>query len=235
MPVNTAMARPRTLAVRIGNAPIMTERIVAPKIAKRRHACTVSVPGGGTNQMMSATARVTRRATLARVQKVVRPAPALDTGSPSLTSQCGWVEDLIDLLVGEDVLAADELDDPLPGLHRFGGELGRALVPDDRVQRRDGPDAVLDIALEDVRVRRDPLHAVLPECARGIDQQRLALEHDGGDHGLERVELELAGLGAHRNHEIVSDHPVRYHVGNLRDDGIHLTRHDGRTWLLGRQ
>jgi hypothetical protein len=64
----------------------------------------------------------------------------------------------------QDVLAADELDDPLPGLHRFGGELGRALVPDDRVERRDGSDAVLDVALEDVRVRRDPS----TQCFRSV-------------------------------------------------------------------
>src|SRR6478672_12255319 len=139
-PVNTAVARARMLAVRIGNAPIMTERMVAPKIANRRQACSVSVPGGGTNHMMSATPRVTSRATLARVRNVVRPDLPPGVGSASLPGECGWVEDLIDLLVGQDVLAADELDDPLPGLHRFRGKLGRPLVPDHRVERGDRPD-----------------------------------------------------------------------------------------------
>src|SRR6516164_8687712 len=54
--VNTAAATARTDAVRIGNAPITTESIVAEKMAKRCHACALRSPGGGMNQMMSAAA-----------------------------------------------------------------------------------------------------------------------------------------------------------------------------------
>src|SRR5690349_3348376 len=166
--------------------------------------------------MMSATARVTHRAILPCVRKVVRPNFPPDAASASLPSECGWVEDLIDLRVAQDLLGADQLHDPLSGLHGLSSELGRALVPDDRVERRDRPDAALDIALEDVGVCRDSLDTVLAQRTRGIDQQRLALEYDGGDHGLERVELELACFGAHGDHEVVPDHAVRYHVGDFR-------------------
>src|SRR5690349_14436801 len=130
------------LAVRIGNAPITTARMVAAKIANRRQAWTLRPSGGGTNQMMSATTRVAHRATLPRVRIVGRAAVPPEPSSASLASECGRVEDLIDLLVRQDVLAAHELDDPLSGLHRFRSQLGRSLVPDDRVQRRGRPDAV---------------------------------------------------------------------------------------------
>jgi hypothetical protein len=46
----------------MGNAPITTDRIVAAKIAKRCHACGVTLPGGGMNQMATATARLMTRA-----------------------------------------------------------------------------------------------------------------------------------------------------------------------------
>src|SRR4029079_6795760 len=134
-PVRMAAARPRMLAVRIGNAPITTARIVAAKIANRRQAWSLKPSGGGTSQMATATARVTHRAILPRVRKVVRPDFPPEPASASLASECGGVEDLIDLQVGQDVLAADELDDPLSGLHGLRGELGGALVPYDRVER----------------------------------------------------------------------------------------------------
>src|SRR5215207_11408293 len=62
VPVSTAAATARTDAVRIGNAPITTDRIVAAKIANRCHAWGLNVPGGGTNQIPSATASTIRRA-----------------------------------------------------------------------------------------------------------------------------------------------------------------------------
>jgi hypothetical protein len=62
VPVSTAAAMARTDAVKIGNAPITTERIVAKKIANRCQACAVSPPGGGMNQIANATASATTRA-----------------------------------------------------------------------------------------------------------------------------------------------------------------------------
>src|SRR3982751_6311805 len=50
-----------TEAVRIGNAPITTDRMQEAKIANRCHACTLNLPGGGTNQIASATASVISR------------------------------------------------------------------------------------------------------------------------------------------------------------------------------
>src|SRR6185436_8106928 len=59
VPDRTAAATASSDAVRIGSAPIMTDRIVAAKIANRCHACAVRVPGGGVNQIPRATASVT--------------------------------------------------------------------------------------------------------------------------------------------------------------------------------
>ena len=64
MPVSTAAATASTDAVRIGNAPMTTETIVAAKIANRCHAWAVSPSGGGMNQMASATATIAAGATM---------------------------------------------------------------------------------------------------------------------------------------------------------------------------
>ena len=61
-PVSTAAAAANTEAVRIGNAPTMTEKIAARNSANSRHAGTVSPSGGGTSQMTTASATVARRA-----------------------------------------------------------------------------------------------------------------------------------------------------------------------------
>src|SRR5690242_5636983 len=62
VPDNTAAAMASTDAVSMGNAPITTDRIVAAKIAKRCHAWGVTLPGGGMNQIATATARLMTRA-----------------------------------------------------------------------------------------------------------------------------------------------------------------------------
>ena len=62
VPVRTAAATAKTDAVRIGNAPITTDRIVAAKIANRCHACAVNPPGAGMNQIVSAIANEMARA-----------------------------------------------------------------------------------------------------------------------------------------------------------------------------
>jgi len=62
VPESTAAAMASTDAVRMGNAPMTTEKIVAAKMANRCHAWAVSCPDGGMNQIASATASAIARA-----------------------------------------------------------------------------------------------------------------------------------------------------------------------------
>src|SRR5262245_49348326 len=62
VPDSTAAATARTAAVRIGKAPITTDKIVAAKMANRCQACALKVPGGGTTQIPRATASAITRA-----------------------------------------------------------------------------------------------------------------------------------------------------------------------------
>src|SRR5690349_20998710 len=239
VPDSTAAAMARTDAVRIGKASMTPARIAAMKIANRCHACGLRPSGGGTNQIASATARVTARAIRTRRNDAGRlateaAAPA-DMVKRSATRQSRRVEDLLELFLGQDLFFTDELDDTLVLFQRFGGECGRLLITDDRVQRRHRADAVLDVMLEDVRVWRDSVDAVRPQGPRGIDQDCLALENDCRDNRLERIQLQLTRLGRHRHDQVIADDPVGDHVRDLRDDRIHLARHDGRAGLHGRQ
>ena len=74
-----------------------------------------------------------------------RPCPVIATGSSTSAICC----------FGEDLLLANQLEDAAAGLHRFGRELGRAVVADHRIERGDGADAVLDVVPADVGVGRD--------------------------------------------------------------------------------
>ena len=85
---------------------------------------------------------------------------------------------------------------PRPVFMRLGGELGRRVVADHRVERGDDADAVVDVVAADVLVGRDAVDAVHAQRPRRVHEQRLRLEDAGGDHRLEDVELELPGLGA---------------------------------------
>ena len=170
MPVSTAAATANTDAVRIGNAPITTDKIVAAKIANRCHACAVNPPGGGMNQIASATASES----LARCASVGCAssgfgaggvAGAVDGDSSGVGRRSGSAisglafryrpapssrrdQDLVDLRIGQDVLLAHQLDDALARFHRLGRELGRPVVADHRIERRDRADAGLDVVLE---------------------------------------------------------------------------------------
>ena len=62
VPVSTAAAAANTDAVRIGNAPTITETMAATKIANTRHAGTVSPSGGDVNQITRASATTATRA-----------------------------------------------------------------------------------------------------------------------------------------------------------------------------
>ena len=106
-PESTAMPTARTEAVRIGNAPTMTEAIVAAKIAKRCHAGGVRPSGTGQNQIADAEGRRRRggRASVfARGRH--RAAAAADRGAPRAP---------LDVHGAPADLAALRVHDVLPG------------------------------------------------------------------------------------------------------------------------
>src|SRR5262245_42987030 len=106
--------------------------MVAPKIANRRHAWTLSAPGGGRNQIARATASViTRAMRLRRSAAAASSTFSAGRTSASLASEGCWVEDFIDLRVGQNVFLPNQPDDSLVFPHRLGGELGRLVVADD--------------------------------------------------------------------------------------------------------
>jgi hypothetical protein len=55
------------------------------------------------------------------------------------------------------------------------------------------------------------------------------------DDRLERVELQLAGLGGEGHRQIVADNLEGDLIDDLGDDRIDLARHDARTGLHRRQ
>src|SRR5436190_842746 len=98
---------------------------------------------------------------------------ALSSSSVGPAGQCGGVQDLFDLFIREDVPLAHDLENALATLEGFGRQLRCLVVPDHGIQRRHRPDARLEIVLADLRVGRDPIHAVHAQRARGIHEQRL--------------------------------------------------------------
>src|SRR5262249_4110443 len=128
----------KTEAVRIGKAPRTTETIAAAKMPNSRQEGAVSPSGTGQNQIPSPTATAsprisltfpasltTRLALLAQALHVSAQAlfSARALASASLPRHRGRVEHLLDLLFGQDLLLADQLQDAPPGLHRLGGQL----------------------------------------------------------------------------------------------------------------
>src|SRR3954470_1544579 len=106
----------------------------------------------------------------------------------------GGAQNLLDLRVREDVLLADQLENPVARFQRLCRQLGRLVVSDDGVERGHRSDARLEIVLADIRIGGDAFDTVLPQCLRRVHEQRLRLEDAGGHDGLERIELKLPRL-----------------------------------------
>src|SRR5215831_18829476 len=62
--------------------------------------------------------------------------------------QLDRIEKILDLVFGEHLLLADDLEDALAALVRLSGQLARLLVADHRVQGGDDPDRGLHVVLE---------------------------------------------------------------------------------------
>src|SRR3954463_4549704 len=87
--------------------------------------------------------------------------------------QLDRIEQIGDLLLGEDLLFADDLQDPLAALVGLGGELGGLVVADDRIERRHDADGGLRVVLQHLFVQRDAVDALGAERLRGGEEEML--------------------------------------------------------------
>jgi len=81
----------------------------------------------------------------------------------------------------------------------------------------------------------DALDAPLPERVCGIGEQRDRLEQVVGHDRHHDVQLELPGLDRERHGHVVAHHLERDHAEHLRDDRVHLARHDAASRLHRRK
>ena len=79
------------------------------------------------------------------------------------------VEDLIDVLLGEDALLEDEVLHGGAGADRFLRDVGGVLVADVRGQSGDDADGVVDVALAALAVCGDADDAVVGQCVDRVN------------------------------------------------------------------
>ena len=75
------------------------------------------------------------------------------------------VEQVLDLRLGQDLLLADDLEDPLAALVGLVGQLGRLLVAEHRIERGHDADRRLHVVREHLLVHRDAVDALGAERA----------------------------------------------------------------------
>src|SRR5271168_4456767 len=140
-----------------------------------------------------------------------------------------------ELILGEQFLFQHEVVDAAPGLERLARHLGGVGVSDVRIERGDDADGALDALAQVLAIRGYANHAAIRQRAAARAQVIYALENRMRDDRLERVELQLAGLGGERHCQIVADDLEGDLIDDLRDDWVDLARHDARTSLHWRQ
>mmetsp|Transcript_82372 Transcript_82372/g.207255 ORF Transcript_82372/g.207255 Transcript_82372/m.207255 type:complete len:282 (-) Transcript_82372:523-1368(-) len=84
-------------------------------------------------------------------------------------------------------------------------------------------------------VRRDPLHAPLPEDVQAPCEHTDRGEELVDDHGLHDVELQLPCLRPEGHGQVVAERLEAAHVRDLGDHGVYLAGHDGRARCHGRE
>ena len=109
------------------------------------------------------------------------------------------------------------------------------LVADVRRERRDDADASLHQLAAALLVGGDAGDAVVHKRVDGVGQRADGLEQTVENDRLKGVQLELPALRRHRDGHVVADDEERHLVDDLRNDRIHLARHDGRAVLPRRE
>lgn len=128
-----------------------------------------------------------------------------------------------------------ERPDALSGDDGALGDVRGVLIADVRRERRDDADAALDKLPAALLVRGDAGDAVVHERVHGVGQRADRLEQAVEDDRLKGVELELPALGGHGDGHVVADDEERHLIDDLRNDRVHLARHDRRAVLPRRE
>src|SRR5579862_261453 len=165
------------------------------------------------------------------------PAPSLSPGS-ALAAGLGHfhgVERGGQFRLGEDLLLDANLADGLAGLRAFLGDLGGAVVADDRRETRDHRHAVLDQFVAARFVRGDAFDAFFPEDVRGVCQEADALQDVVREDGHHDVQVEVAvGARPGDGGVVADDLRADLHEG-FAHDRVDLAGHDGTARLRFRQ
>ena len=88
-------------------------------------------------------------------------------------SQLDWIQQLLDLFLGERVLLADNLQDALAALARLDSELGSLFVADDRIERGGEANGRFHVMREHFLVHRDAIDTLVAEQLRRIEKEAL--------------------------------------------------------------
>ncbi len=113
----------------------------------------------------------------------------------------------------------------------FFGDLGGFVVADVGVQRGDEHEGIFDIAFDDGEVRLDADGAVVVEGMAPVGEEADGVEEIVNDDGLEDIQFEVALRGGDADGGVVAHHLDGDHGEGFGLGGVHLARHDGRTWL----
>ena len=90
------------------------------------------------------------------------------------------------------------------------------------------------MALNDGVVGLDSGRALVGERHAGVADEARALQHVGGDQGLEYIELKVSGGSAERNGHVVPDHLSGDHREGLGLGRVDLAGHDARSGFVVR-
>src|SRR4029077_4421027 len=145
------------------------------------------------------------------------------------------VENGIELLPGEHLVAQNQLADRLPGDVRLACDTGGRLVAHMRVDGRDHADAAVDVSPHPLSIGGESLYQVLAEDRADVGHDADRLEQVEYQPRLHHVQLELASLRGKADSIVVANDLESHLVHHLRHHWIHLARHDTRARLPGRQ
>ena len=147
----------------------------------------------------------------------------------------GRIEQFVQLLLTEQTVLEHEVIDAFAGLEGLFGDLGRCLVTDNRVEGCDDTNRVLDRLEVVLAIDGDTVDTFLAQDGHHVLQPGDGLEDTLGDDRFHHIELELSCLGRKSDGGVVADNLEANLVGDLRDDRIDLSRHDGTTRRHWRQ
>src|SRR5688572_22222118 len=155
----------------------------------------------------------------------------LEAAGDAGLGQLVWIEDCVDLVLGEDALLDDQLADRLARLDRFLGDVGGEGIADVRRQRRCHGRGLLEQPRGALSVGLDAGHAFAPELAAARRKDGQRLEHLVSHEGHHHVELELAAAGRPGDRRVGADHVVADHRDVLDHHRVDLAGHDRRPRL----